>query len=50
MPQISLYSLWALPGLSTKQLLLAAIDPLIGKWPVVVKGLDSIDRQEEMEV
>ena len=27
--------------LSTKQLILAIIDPLIGKWPIVVKGLGS---------
>lgn len=27
--------------LSTKQPILAIIDPLIGKWPIVVKGLGS---------
>lgn len=35
--------------LSTKQPILAVIDPLIGKWPIVVKGLGNMDRQEEME-
>lgn len=35
--------------LSTKQPILAFIDSLIGKWPIVVKGLGSMDRQEEME-
>lgn len=35
--------------LSTKQHVLAVIDPLIGKWPIVAKGLDSIDRLEEMD-
>lgn len=35
--------------LSTKQAIPAAIDPLIGEWPIVVKGLGTMDRQEEMQ-
>lgn len=29
--------------------MLTIIDPLIGKWPIVVKGLGDMVRQEEME-
>lgn len=47
-PPIKLCSLWA-GWLRTKQPIQAVIDPLIRKWPAVVKGLGHIDRQEEME-
>lgn len=29
--------------------MLPVIDPLIGNWPIVVKGLGGMVRQEEME-
>lgn len=35
--------------LCTRQPILAIIDPLIEKWPIVLIGLGSIDRKEEME-
>lgn len=35
--------------LGTEQFMQPVIDPLIGKRPIVVKGLGSIVRQEEME-
>lgn len=38
-----------LDQLGTEQFMQPVIDPLIGKWLIVVKGLGSIVRQEEME-